>query len=95
MTIMINFEIPKLIRLIKAKKAKLVLLQFPDGLKPRALEIANAIESKTKARCFIWLGSCFGACDIPQNEKIENFDLIINFGHSLWPFNKKIKAKEL
>ncbi len=73
-----NLEIPKIIKKIKDSKAKTVLLQFPDGLKPKGTEVAKELEKKTKAKIYIWLGSNFGACDIP-NVKV---DLIINFGHS-------------
>ena len=75
-----NFEIEKIIRKIKKEKAKFVCLQLPEGLKPFALEIADIIEEKTKAKCFVWLGSCYGACDIPPIEK--HVDLLIQFGHS-------------
>ena len=71
-----DLEIPKIIKEIKASKAKTVLLQFPDGLKPKATEIAKKLEKY--AKIYIWAGSNFGACDIP-NVKV---DLIINFGHS-------------
>lgn len=77
-----NLEIEKIIGRIKTKKAKQVLLQFPDGLKPYSTEIAEKIEKETKANCVILLGSCFGACDLPQTTL--NFDLLVQFGHSAW-----------
>ena len=78
-----DLEIPKIIGNIKEKKAKKVLLQFPEGLKPYSTVIAEEIESKADCKCFIWLGSCFGACDVPN---IDNMDLIVQFGHSKWEF---------
>ena len=63
-------------------KAKNVLLQLPDGLKTNALEIVDYLEKKTKANIIIWLDTCFGACDIPQN--LKDIDLLIHFGHSKW-----------
>src|SRR3989344_6574994 len=60
-----NLELEKAVKAIKDKKAKLVCLQLPDGLKPRAQEIEEQITSETGARVVIWLGSNFGACDIP------------------------------
>ena len=61
-----------------------MLLQFPDGLKPYATAIVDALKQKTKAEFLIWLGSCFGACDTPVGlEKIKpKIDLIIQFGHN-------------
>lgn len=87
-----ELELDRVIRTVNKKKAKLVCLQLPDGLKPKATEIAEIIEAKTKAKCIIWMGSCFGACDIPQGLEKLGIDLLIQFGHSAWPYrNKNIK----
>ena len=79
-----ELEINKVIFEIKKAKAKLVLLQFPDGLKPYAMSIVDYLEEKTNAEFLIWIESCFGACDTPVGlEKIKpKIDLIIQFGHS-------------
>ena len=73
-----NLELDKAIKEIKKTKAKLVLIQLPDGLKPQATIISDLLESKTKAKILIWSDSCYGACDVP-NVKV---DLIIQFGHN-------------
>ena len=75
-----NLELDKVIKEIQTKKPKTVLLQFPDGLKPASKEIADFIEEETGIKPTIWLGSCFGACDIPK----MGADLVIQFGHSKW-----------
>lgn len=83
-----NLELDKAVSKIKKKKAKLVLLQFADGLKPYATIIADYLDEKTNAEFLIWLGACFGACDTPVGlENIKpKIDLIIQFGHnSLMP----------
>lgn len=87
-----NLELEKAVKEIKKQKARTVLIQLPDGLKPKALEISDFLEKNTKARVIIWAGTCFGACDLPLD--IKDVDLCIQFGHSLWPFykNNKIKA---
>lgn len=78
-----DLELAKVVAKIKKQKAKLVCIQLPDGLKPKATEIAFFIEKNTNAKCLIWLGSCYGACDIPT--QLENkVDLLIQFGHSKW-----------
>ena len=79
-----NLELSKAVNQIKTQKAKLVLIQLPDGLKPKAKEIKEKIEKETKAKVITWLGSCFGACDIPQNLEKLNIDLLIQWGHSEW-----------
>lgn len=79
-----DLELEKIISEIKKKKCKLVLLQFPDGLKPYAVAVVDYLREKTNAEFLIWLGSCYGACDIPVlDEKTKKkVDLIIQFGHN-------------
>jgi 2-(3-amino-3-carboxypropyl)histidine synthase len=79
-----DLELEKVISEIKKTKAKLVLLQFPDGLKPYATTVVDYLEEKTNAEFLIWLGSCFGACDTPlEVERLKpKVDLIIQFGHN-------------
>lgn len=79
-----DLELEKVVNDIKKKKAKLVLLQFPDGLKPYATAVVDYLEEKTNAEFLIWLGTCYGACDTPVG--LENLkpkvDLVIQFGHN-------------
>ena len=77
-----NFDLDKIVNKIKDDKAKLVCIQMADGLKPRAVEIQKYLESKTNAKVLIWLGSCFGACDVPIEIKELNIDLLVQFGHN-------------
>lgn len=79
---MYDLELSKAVKEIKDKKVKTVLIQLPDGLKSKAKEIVDTIHQKTNAKCFIWLGSCYGACDIPK----VDVDLLIQWGHSKWIF---------
>jgi len=75
-----HLELKKIEKQIKKSKPKTVCIQLPDGLKPKAKEIIDFLESKTQAKIFIWLGSCYGSCDIPPIKP----DLLIQFGHSKW-----------
>lgn len=75
-----NLELDRAVEEIKSGDAKTLLLQFPDGLKPYAIEIAEYLEKEIGVEIKIWLGSCFGACDVPESE----VDLLIQFGHSEW-----------
>jgi diphthamide biosynthesis enzyme Dph1/Dph2-like protein len=80
-----NLELERVIKTIKQKKAKLVCIQLPEGLKPLATKIVDEIESNTKAKGLIWLGSCYGACDVPNLDHIKpKIDLLIQWGHSPW-----------
>ncbi len=73
---MYNLEIERVNRKIKEMGAKKVLIQLPEGLKP----VANKIADRLNAIVYIWAGSCFGACDIPN----VDVDLIVQWGHSEW-----------
>ena len=64
--------------------AKTVCLQFPDGMKPLATEVADEIEKRTGARIMIWMGTCFGACDTPLGLENLKVDLLVQWGHSPW-----------
>jgi 2-(3-amino-3-carboxypropyl)histidine synthase len=77
-------DIAAVIVAVKKEKAKRILLQLPDGLKPRAQEFATKIEEETGATVLLWAGSSFGACDLPQGVEKLNIDLLFHFGHSPW-----------
>ncbi len=81
-----DLNLEKILSEIKKSKAKLVLFQFPDGLKQYAVSFVDYLEEKTnkKINFLIWFGSCYGACDIPVGlENIKpKIDLIIQFGHN-------------
>ncbi len=71
-----------------------ILLQFPEGLKSKALEEQKLLEEQDN-EVFISSASCYGACDlaIEEAEKL-NIDKIIHYGHA--PFvgvNTKIPVE--
>jgi len=87
-----NLELERVTREIKKQNAKRVLLQFPDGLKQYATQVADELRKQTKkdkVEILIWMGSCFGACDVPLEAEQLGVDLIVQFGHSAWKFEKK------
>lgn len=79
-----DLELEKVIKEIKKAKAKLVLLQFPDGLKPYSIAVVDFLRERTKAEFLIWMESCYGACDTPVGiERLKpKIDLVIQFGHN-------------
>ena len=82
-----DLELDRIVKIVKNQKAKKILLQFPDGLKPKATKIVDYLQEKVdNTEFFIWFSSCFGACDVPQVSE-KDFDLIIQFGHSAWEFS--------
>ena len=84
-----NLETQKIIDRIKEKNHKTILLQLADGLKPEAKNIADKIEKETNANILIWLGSCFGACDMPFGLQQLGIDLTVQFGHNVFIKNPK------
>ncbi len=75
-----DLELERIVSEIKKQKAKTVLLQLPDGLKPWGLTISDYLVAETDAKISIWLGTCFGACDLPNSDA----DLVVQFGHAPW-----------
>ena len=79
-----NLELEKALKAVnELSDNSKILIQLPDGLKPKAKEIVDFLDKnkKNNADISIWLGSCFGACDIPP---AKDFDLVIQWGHSEW-----------
>jgi len=79
-----NLELEKAVEEIKKADAKLVCIQLPDGLKPKAKEVQQYLEKNTDARIVIWMGSCWGGCDVPVQVEKLGADLIIQWGHSVY-----------
>lgn len=79
-----DLELEKVVKRIKDENAKKVCLQFADGLRPLAKKAADLIEKESGAETFLWMGSCFGACDTPIGLEKMKFDMIIQWGHARW-----------
>ena len=90
-----ELEIGKIVDSINKEKAKKILLQFPEGLKPYSQSICDKIEDEINCECFIWMGSCFGACDVPVEISKLGVDMIVQFGHSAWNYSDKKDVKVL
>lgn len=73
-----DFEIEKVAKRINLLRARTVVLQFPDGLKPHATDIVDELKKRVKANLIIWAGTCYGACDVPD----VKVDLVVQFGHT-------------
>ncbi len=74
-------EPERIISEIRRRRAGVVGLQFPEGLKKSGFEIARMIEKETGAKVFISANPCFGACDL--DERLIGFcDVLFHFGHS-------------
>jgi 2-(3-amino-3-carboxypropyl)histidine synthase len=77
-----DFEEERVKQEILKLKAKRVLIQLPEGLKPEATLLAKIIE-KSGALPIISADPCYGACDLATVEAESlSVDLIIHYGHS-------------
>jgi len=75
-----ELELDRVVREIGDKNVKSVLLQLPDGLKPYGLVICDYVSKRCSCDVRLWLGDCFGACDLPDSD----VDLVVQFGHAKW-----------
>ena len=75
-----ELELDRIVSEIEEGEVGSVLLQLPDGLKPWGPVLSDYLEEKTSVKVSIWLGACFGACDLPDSDA----DLVIQFGHAPW-----------
>jgi 2-(3-amino-3-carboxypropyl)histidine synthase len=82
-----EFEIGRIVKKIREKNVKTVGLQFPEGLKIYATEVARQIEDQTDAVVLISGDPCYGACDVVDTEMNGAADLVVHFGHTPLPLN--------
>ena len=87
---MYDMGLDRVIRKINSKDAKTVGLQFPEGLKMQAVEIARKIENETEATVIISGDPCFGACDVSDYKMKESVDLIVHYGHTPLPLKYEV-----
>ncbi len=74
-------ETERLLEVIRGRDAKTVGLQFPVGLRTKAVELAQEIEAKADVTCLVSADPSFGACDIAEMP----VDLIVHLGHAPMP----------
>ena len=86
---MLNYDldIDRVVDRIKKINALTVGLQFPEGLKTNAVDIARTIENSTDATVIISADPCYGACDVADIDFGAAVDLLIHFGHRPLPID--------
>lgn len=75
------FDIDAILEVIKARSARTVGLQFPEGLKRQGPSLAREVEEKSGALVIISGDPCYGACDIDDG-LLAMVDVLFHFGHS-------------
>lgn len=83
---MYTIDYDGLVDRIVSASASRVMVQLPDGLKSRALEIQRVLSKRTDAEILFWAGSNFGACDLPVGLQQLGVDLLIHLGHTEWVY---------
>ncbi len=76
-----DFQIERVIDIIKKSSAEVVGLQFPEGFKRRSPGISTQIEEATGVSTIISGNPCFGACDIDA-ALVDSVDILFHFGHA-------------
>lgn len=76
-----DLEVARCVEAVKRSGAKTVGVQYPAGLKTRAVEIARNIERETKLPVILSANPSFGACDVQQMP----VDLVVHIGHAPIP----------
>lgn len=68
---------------VKEEGCGRVYLQFPEGLKGQAVEVAGKIGRETGCVPVIQVDPCYGACDVDEKAaELAGAGLIIHFGHT-------------
>ncbi len=77
-----DLEEKRLEKEVRKRKAKLVLIQLPEGLKPYGPRLAATVES-AGALAIVSADPCYGACDLAVVEAERlGADLVVHYGHS-------------
>jgi len=74
-------ETDRLLDVIRGRNSKTVGLQFPVGLRTKAVELAQEIEAKAGVMCLVSADPSFGACDVAEMP----VDLVVHLGHAPMP----------
>lgn len=81
-----DFDLDAVAQVIRERGAKVVGLQFPDGLRDKSCEVAEYLEGATGAQVVASADPCYGACDL-ADDQLERVgaDLLVHFGHTEMP----------
>jgi len=85
----IDFE--EIFKEIEKSSAESILLQLPEGLKTKIIEIVKEFETRFPDKTFdSTIEPCFGACDSATDKSSQiKADLLVHFGHTAISESKK------
>ncbi len=81
---MYDFHLADVAAFILERQAKLVALQFPEGLVTHVQEVIDELQRRTGASFVVLADPCFGACDVNLAYR-EYADALVHFGHAEMP----------
>lgn len=89
---MVNYQLKEdeIVAKIVELNARVVGLQFPDGLRVHATKLARKIEKETGAITIISGDACYGACDLSDRTMEGWVDILIHFGHTALPLDYRV-----
>lgn len=80
---MYDFEIPRIVEIIKKNNYSSIGLQLPEGLMDYSAGIANSIRKEVHVDVYISSNPCFGACDLADREmETIGAQVLFHFGHA-------------
>jgi 2-(3-amino-3-carboxypropyl)histidine synthase len=77
-----DLQLERAVSEVRSRKAKLVGLQMPEGLKVKARDFARGLEEATGCQVVILGDPCYGACDL---RSLRGMDLLVHIGHAPIP----------
>jgi 2-(3-amino-3-carboxypropyl)histidine synthase len=81
---MYDFHLADVAAFILERQAKLVALQFPEGLVTHVQDVVEELQRRTGASFVVLADPCFGACDVNLSYH-EYADALVHFGHAEIP----------
>jgi len=77
-----DFEIERIAELVEERKARVIRLQFPEGLKRYGPDVAKRIKRQIDVTVLLSGNPCYGSCDLDYDAEA---DLLVHFGHAEIP----------
>jgi len=77
-----DFEVERIVALVRENRARVLQLQFPEGLKRYGPEVAKRIKEHVNVTVLLSGNPCYGACDLDYDTEA---DLLVHFGHAEIP----------
>ena len=77
-----DLQLERAVSEVRSRKARLVGLQMPEGLKTKARDFARDLETAAGCQVVILGDPCYGACDL---RALKGLDLLVHVGHAPIP----------